>query len=117
MQKVWKIISIFSIIANIALCLIVFRPNEAEHSTKEYINKIDSLELVLLSIRNERDSVRDRIDTVYANLNETERDYEEIRNVIISNSTSDDYLFFTEYLRRNKARLDSINNLKPAQGN
>lgn len=117
MQKVWKVILPFSIIANIALCLTVFRPNEEERSTKEYIDKIDSLELVLSSIRNERDSVRERIDTVYANLNETEKDYEEIRDIVISNSTSDDYLFFTEYLKRNKERLDSINNLKSAQGN
>ena len=50
MQKVWKIILAFSIVANIIFGLIIFRPNEEEYSTREYIDKIDSLELVLSSI-------------------------------------------------------------------
>lgn len=117
MQKVWKVILTFSVIANIAFSLKVCRPSEEEYSTREYINKIDSLELVLSTIGNKRDSIRGKIDTVYISLNETEKDYEEIRDIVINNSTSDDYLFFTKYLKRNQERLDSINNLKSTQGN
>ena len=117
MQKVWKTILIFSLIANIVLGIKTIKPSQEEYDTKEYINKIDSLELVLSSIRNKKDSIRGRIDTVYVDLNKTEKDYEEIRDIVINNSTSDDYLFFTRYLERNQERLDSINNLKSAQGN
>ena len=39
-----------------------------------------------------------------------EKEYEEKYIDILSNSTSDDYVFFTDYLERNKERLDSINN-------
>ena len=38
------------------------------------------------------------------------KEYEEKYIDILSNSTSDDYVFFTDYLERNKERLDSINN-------
>lgn len=117
MQKVWKITLIISIIANIVFGLIIFKPNKNESSTREYIDKIDSLELVLSTIRDKRDSIRGEIDTIDVNLNEIEKDYEEIRDIVINNSTSDDYLFFTEYLKRNRERLDSINNLKSTQGN
>lgn len=117
MQKVWKIILALSIIANIIFGLTYLKSNRQEYNPKEYIDKIDSLELVLSSMSNKRDSIRGRIDTIFVDLSKTEKDYEEIRDIVINNSTSDDYLFFSEYLKRNRERLDSINNLEAAQGN
>lgn len=108
MQKGIRVLLIVSLIINIVLGVIIVT-NKREYSPEEYINKIDSLELELSSISNKRDSIKEVIDTVYSYLNETEKDYEEIRDVIINNTVNDDYLFFTEYLRQNKLRLDSLN--------
>lgn len=118
MQKVWKVILSISLVANIGFGIIVFKPEHKEElDPREYTSKIDSLGSVISSISNKRDSIREVIDTVYADLSKTEKEYEEVRDIIISNSTSDDYIFFTEYLERNRERLDSINNLKSTQGN
>lgn len=117
MQKVLKVILAISLTANIIFGLTFLEPKSEEPSINEYIERIDSLELVLSTINNKRDSVRVEIDTVYTELDKTEDKYEEIRDIIINNTTSDDFRFFTEYLERNKERLDSINNLRAAQGN
>lgn len=115
--KVSKVLLIISLAINIIFGIIIFSEDNQEFNTKEYTDRIDSLELVLSTINSKKDSVREKIDTVYMGLKEAEDDYEEIRDVVINNSTSDDYLFFTEYLKRNRSRLCSINNLKSAEGN
>lgn len=118
MQKAWKVILSISIICNIILGTLLYRESkEIVSNPNEYIQKIDSLELVLSALNTKRDSVKDRIDTVNIYLEQVEKDYEEVRIDIMDNSTSDDYKFFTEYLKRNKERLDSINNSKSIKRN
>lgn len=118
MQKGIKIILVVSLILNIFLgYMLINKAKKSEYNINEYSSRIDSLESVLSSINNKRDSVRTEIDSVYINLNSVKKEYEKISNDIITNNVSDDYLFFTEYLRKNKARLDSMYNSSSVKGN
>lgn len=118
MQKVWKVILILSIATNLVLGFILLdKPSMYSTDSKVYIKKIDSLESVIDSLGIRRDSIKGEIDTIRIYLDKVNTNYEEDRSVIINNSVSDDYLFFSEYLERNKARLDSINNSSTAKGN
>ena len=103
--KVWKVIFIIIIMLNV---FIIYRActREKTEDVSEYITKIDSLEAELAKIENKKDSINKEIDTVYIKLKVVEKEYEEKYNDILFNSTSDDYLFFTEYVER----YDSINN-------
>lgn len=106
MQKIKDALLIISIIINIFLAYKIY--SKSVISSKEPIVEVDSLELI--TIENERDSISKEIDTVFIQLKVTEKEYEEKYNNILSNSTNDDYIFFTDYLERNRERLDSINN-------
>lgn len=117
MQKVQKVILIISLVTNVFFGFLIFNSAKENTNSREYIEKIDSLELEISNLIIKKDSIRKQIDTVYVSLNKIDKDYEEIRSIIINNSTSEDYLFFTKYLERNRARLDSINNSGTAQGN
>lgn len=118
MQKVWKVILVLSIATNLVLGFILFdKPHMNPTDSKVYVKKIDSLESVIDSLGIRRDSIKGKIDTVRIYLDKVNASYEEDRSVIINNSVIDDYLFFSEYLERNKARLDSINNSSTAKGN
>lgn len=111
MQKAWKVILILSITANLVLGFILLsKPKIRESNSRVYIEKIDSLELELSLIQQARDSIRGSIDTTIVKIDDNNRDYEKTRDIILSNSITDDYVFFTEYLKWNKERLDSINN-------
>lgn len=111
MQRIREVILILSIITNVALGYILYSNNsKVESNSEEFIAKIDSLELELSNLEVKRDSVNKEIDTVFVKLTVIEKEYEEKYVNILSNSTSDDYVFFTNYLERNKERLDSINN-------
>lgn len=77
----------------------------------QYVNKIDSLQSEINSITVLRDSIDQRIDTITITIEKTHIQYEKDRDIILNNTTSEDYMFFLEYIRSNKARLDSINNL------
>ena len=103
--KVWKVIRATLVILNIFLIYRVCTREKTE-DVNEYITKIDSLEAELAKIENKKDSINKEIDTVYIKLKVVEKEYEEKYNDILFNSTSDDYLFFTEYVER----YDSINN-------
>lgn len=111
MQKAWKAILILSITINLALGFILLsRPKNEEPNFSIYTERIDSLELELSTLRQTRDSVRSSIDTITIKISDNKKNYEEIRDIILSNSVNDDYVFFTEYLRQNRERLDSIDN-------
>ena len=111
MQRIKEVIFILSIITNVALGYILYaNSSKVESNSEEFIAKIDSLELELSNLEVKRDSVNKEIDTVFVKLTVIEKEYEEKYINILSNSTSDDYVFFTDYLERNKERLDSINN-------
>lgn len=104
MQKALKVILIISIVINIILGFVLISrcPRHYTVNPNIYINKIDSLELELANIYSTRDSIRCAIDTIIVEINKNNNSYEEVRNTILSNSTNDDYLFFTEYLSKRK---------------
>ena len=109
--KVWKIILILSIIINIVLGFILLdKQKNSKPNFNIYTEKIDSLKFELTTLQQNRDSVRSLIDTITIKINDNKKNYEKIHNVILSNSINDDYVFFTEYLKWNNERLDSINN-------
>lgn len=111
MSKTWKVILSISLAINLVLGYLLYsEPVPVSSDTEKYIEKIDSLESELTTLQERRDEVRKEIDTVYIQLKNVDKEYVETRNHIIVNSPDDDYRFFIEYLRRNKARLDSINN-------
>lgn len=87
--------------------LIFSRP--ISDSREHYINRIDSLESEILLLQEKKDTT----DTIYIQLENNNRRYEETTNTIITNSVNENYLFFTDYINRNKFRLDSlINSIK-----
>ena len=103
MQKAWKIILTLSIIINLILGFILSSKSRSRESDFSiYTEKIDSLELELSTLQKTRDSIRSFIDTVTIEINKNEKNYEESRDIILSNSISDDYVFFTEYLSKRK---------------
>lgn len=112
MNKTFKIVFSISIIINLILIYVLTCKIEVkEFDSSEYINKIDSLELIINQTNLERDSIKKEIDTIFIKIDNNKKDYEEVRNNIINNSISEDYLFFTKYLESNKERFDSINNI------
>lgn len=111
MQKGWKAVLIVSIVINLVLgYILISEPKSIETNPNVYTEKIDSLGLELNVLKQIRDSIRSSIDTITIEINNNKESYEETRDIILSNSVDDDYLFFTGYLRKNKERLDSINN-------
>lgn len=111
MSKTWKVILSVSIAINLVLGYLLYsEPAPVNSDSEKFIEKIDSLESELNSIQERRDEVREEIDTVYIQLETIQKEYGETVDNIIANSPDDDYCFFVEYLRRNKARLDSISN-------
>ena len=111
MSKGWKIILSISLAVNLALgYLLCSKPALINSDSEQYVAKIDSLESELISIQERRDEVKEEIDTVYIQLKNVDKEYAKAVDRVIANSPDDDYCFFVEYLERNRARLDSINN-------
>ena len=77
---------------------------------EEFIEKIDSLDSKINSVYAVKDSICEKIDTVYIKLEDINKQYEENFNRIINNDVNKDYVFFLNYISANRARLDSINN-------
>lgn len=113
MQTTERIILIVSIIINIIVIYIVCKPSKQISNN----SKIDSLELVLDSIKVKRDSIREHIDTIIIKIKTNEKYYKETVNTIIRNDVNDDYVFFLNYLKWNRARLDSISDTIAIKGN
>ena len=100
-----------SITINLILGFILLdRPKSEEPDFSIYTERIDSLELELSTLQQTRDSVRSSIDTITIKISDNEKNYEEIRDIVLSNSVNDDYVFFTEYLKQNRERFRSIDN-------
>lgn len=78
---------------------------------KEYIEKIDSLNKTIKVLESKKDSVQERVDTVVVKIKENSDKHEKMANTVVNNAPSDDYLFFSEYIRDNSERLDSLYNL------
>lgn len=81
------------------------------HSNKysvESIDKIDSLNSKVDSIVIIKDSIQERVDTLYLKIKDNNSKYEENFNTILNNNSDEDYKFFLKYINSNKSRFDSI---------
>lgn len=107
MRKTEKVILFLLIFTNLALGYLILKP-EKQVQAPDYLNKIDSLRFELSSIKYKRDSVKERIDTTIIKIEKNEKHYKETISNIINNTTSDDYIFFINYLKWNRERYDSI---------
>lgn len=101
MQKV-----VIALLIIIIILIVLIKPTE----TIDNSDKLDSLRTELKYIKDKRDSVKERIDTVNIIIKENEKQYKEIVNTIISNDVNSDYVFFINYLQRfnNNNYTDSI---------
>lgn len=110
--KYWLLI-LFLSLSTITLGVILWNTRGNSHvlneDTTKYINQIDSLQREVDNLTRLLDSIDQEVDTITIRIIETKTQYEKDRNTILNNSTREDYVFFTEYLRANRTRLDSIN--------
>lgn len=107
-KKYWYILLIIAVGVILWCCP---RGDSSVPDVSKYINKIDSLQSEIDSITTLQDSIDQRIDTVTITIEKAYIQYEKDRNIILNNTTSEDYMFFLEYIQSNQPRLDSINNL------
>lgn len=116
MQRIREVILILSLITNVALGYILYsNSSKVESNSEEFIAKIDSLELELSNLEVKRDSVNKEIDTVFVKLTVIEKEYEEKYINILSNSTSDDYVFsqtISNEIKRDSTVLITSDQLK-----
>lgn len=110
MSKTAKIFTILIVLYLAWFTFYLYQTNKKLDS-KELIEQIDSLESKTIILQYKNDSIDQVIDTIYITLKENNKRYEENSNVIINNSVDEDYVFFTNYINRNKARFDSLCNL------
>ena len=107
-----KIIKVLVICFIVLFLLLVIFSDIRKHTKKsdESIEKIDSLNFKVDSIYIIRDSIVKKIDTIYTELEDNNKQYEKNINHVINNDANEDYMFFLNYINSNRARLDSINN-------
>lgn len=80
-----------------------------EVNPEKFINKIDSLELVIDSLSIKKEIIEKEIDTVYIEIHNNDLKYEENCSIILNNDVNEDYKFFSNYIEQYKSRFDSIN--------
>ena len=107
----WK--TVIFCICFVVACLFFFNHNK----TNVDYNKVDSLETVVKTLEQKRDTIRERIDTTIIKIKENEKYYKEVVNNIVTNNTDDDYIFFINYLKSNRERYDSNNYSDSVKGN
>ena len=67
--------------------------------------------------KNSRDSIQEVIDTIFVQLDDVNTEYEAIYDTILANSVSEDYIFFTEYLKWYFTGFFSNNNADTIEAN
>ena len=107
-KKYWYILLIIAVGVILWCCP---RGDSPVPDVSKYINNIDLLQSEIDSITTLQDSIDQRIDTVTITIEKTYIQYEKDRNIILNNTTSEDYMFFLKYIQSNQPRLDSVNNL------
>lgn len=106
------VLTILVLILSALLILVCFFPKHVEIiDDTPYKNKIDSLENVINELQNKKDSIKIEIDTVYLKIADNTKRYEETRNDIINNTVNEDFLFFSNYIRKQQERFDSYDNI------
>ena len=110
-----SIINTILIVLGIIAAILLYRAYSTDSKIvldpKELIDKVDSLNKKVNVLQEKKDSTKTRIDTLVVRIKENNIKHEKISNTIVSNTPTDDYLFFTEYINSNSSRLDSIYNL------
>lgn len=106
-MKYLNILIVILIIINILLCVFILNGSEKSERT---LDRIDTLEKQILTIESKKDSVKRRIDTTVIKIEQNEKHYKEVVRIINNNTPDSNYVFFLNYLRQNKTRLDSIRN-------
>lgn len=96
-----KYVILILLIIIVGLLIDMDRPQEV---------KVETVEVL-------KDSIQHEIDTVYQEIKDVKIKYVKERDVIVNNTMSDDYVFFTRYLAKNKQRLDSIDNCTTVERN
>lgn len=104
----WKKFLIVLAIILTILYFLDFNKIKKQFYPKESIEKIDSLGVKIDSIYVIKDSILERVNTVYVKLEDNKKHYEENFIRVINNDASEDYVFFCDYIKTNRARLDSI---------
>ena len=102
MEKAFRTIVIVIVIVLLGLLIMVCFFHEEVKTFEEtpYVEKIDSLENVIKQLEERKDSVIERIDTVYLKIANNNKHYEETRNTILNNNANEDLEFFTNYIQR-----------------
>lgn len=98
-----SLIPIFAIIA-MCICGFVGGYYFSNKVTKPKIEKVDSVKVYKDTIT----KYIDKIDTVRITLSETNREYEETVDFLISNSPDSSYVFFIDYIESQRSRIDSV---------
>lgn len=114
-MNIWNGSKTKCLISNIIVCVITvvltsIIVNKCGHSITIDTSKIDSLQTIVDSLSNKKDSIDLRMDTVIVKIEKVKIKYEELTRTINTNSTDSNYKFFSEYIKKNSKRLDSISN-------
>lgn len=101
-MAIWKQILIILISINVGIFIGFLLDNEydKDNQIKEQLQQIEILENKIDSLKFRKDSIVQKIDTIYVEIEKVKIRYEENRTTILNNTPSEDYLFFTEYIRR-----------------
>lgn len=109
----WTLQIVFYAILFVALFYIVFQikgiNNEIIDRNDKFLKEIDKIELQINSLDTQKDSIRTVIDSTHVKIVTNEKHYQEIVNTIISQPTSADYKYVTDYIRQYRSKNDSIN--------
>lgn len=97
-------------LAVLLFCYFYSNKNSGQQNPEEFIEKINSLDSKIDSIYISRDSILEKIDTVYIRLENNNKQYEENFNHILTNDANEDLVFFLDYINANRDRLDSVGN-------
>lgn len=111
MSIIRTLLLVIGIVALIWIYKACTSDNKIVFDPKEYIEKIDSLNKTIKVLESKKDSIQERVDTVVVKIKENSDKHEKMANIVVNNAPSDDYLFFSEYIRNNSTRLDSLYNL------
>ena len=82
--------------------------NLIENKDDTLLQKIDALELKINSLQSKKDSIRTVIDSTHVKIITNEKHYQEVVNTIISQPTSADYEFISNYIRQYRSQDHSF---------
>lgn len=82
------------------------------------INKVSELNTISVdTLQRKNDSLNNILPVIEKNLEDNRTEYEKNCSIIINQSVDSDIQFLSDYLSKNRKRLDSINNNRSVKGN